>query len=390
MQTSSPTAYITGCLDSTAVQGHFHDFRKADFNSMNDFLQNLNWTEILHGTDANQAASSLSYVLVYAIDQFVSKIIRRKPMKPVWSNSHLKSLKRLKRAALKKHSKYRIDETRVAYLEAKQNYSWLNDRLYAAHQINIQDCLKSELKSFWNYVNDQRKQTDLPSTMTNGISEASTIMAIADLFRSQFSSVFSDEATPVHAINAAKINVPQLTNLGHSFTVTLDTVSGALERLKSSTGHGPDCIPSLLLKICSTALVLPLATVFNKSLTTGVFPNSWKQSYVFPMHKKGCKQSVAKYRGIAALNAVSKQFELIVLDELVHIYAHYVSPNQHGFVPKRSTTNLSSYTSFIIREMEKGQQVDAIYTDLSAAFDKMNHEITIAKFDKLGLNDRFK
>lgn len=31
--------------------------------------------------------------------------------------------------------------------------------------------------------------------------------------------------------------------------------------------------------------------------------------------------------------------------------------------------------------------MDAIYTDLSAAFDKMNHQIAVAKFDKLGMNN---
>ena len=35
--------------------------------------------------------------------------------------------------------------------------------------------------------------------------------------------------------------------------------------------------------------------------------------------------------------------------------------------------------------MEKGSQVDAIYTDLSAAFDKMDHEIALAKFERLGI-----
>lgn len=56
-------------------------------------------------------------------------------------------------------------------------------------------------------------------------------------------------------------------------------------------------------------------------------------------------------------------------------------------MPKRSTSsNLVTFTSFILREMEKGHQVDAVYTDLSAAFDKMNHAIALAKFEKLGFD----
>ena len=34
--------------------------------------------------------------------------------------------------------------------------------------------------------------------------------------------------------------------------------------------------------------------------------------------------------------------------------------------------------------MSEGHQTDAIYTDLSAAFDKINHNITIEKLDRMG------
>lgn len=136
------------------------------------------------------------------------------------------------------------------------------------------------------------------------------------------------------------------------------------------------------------SLASPLAKLFNTSLSTNVFPDCWKHSYVFPVFKKGCRQSVSNYRGIAALSSTSKLFELIVLRKLTQSYSHYISPNQHGFMSRRSTTtNLTCFTLFVIRQIESGHQVDAIHTDLSAAFDKMNHQIAIAKFDKLGLND---
>lgn len=54
---------------------------------------------------------------------------------------------------------------------------------------------------------------------------------------------------------------------------------------------------------------------------------------------------------------------------------------------KRSTTtNLLAYTSCILESMETHKQVDAIYTDFSAAFDKINHKIMIAKLKRLGIS----
>lgn len=366
----------------------FYDFSKADYDGMNVFLRNLDWTQILNGADANRSASLFSSILIYAISQFVPQKTQRKPTQPAWSNAHLKSLKRSKRAALRKHSKYRTDATRSAYAQANELYTRLNDRLYRAHQVEIQNSLKSNPKSFWRYVNDQRKQTGLPTSMTNGVDlEVSSVTGIADLFRSQFSSVFTNEILPTEDIDKVVRNVPHLSSPSLQVPVTSNMVINALDKLKCSTGFGPDCIPSVLLKKCSDSLAAPLAAIFNLSITSGEYPTCWKDSFVFPVHKKGDKRNVSNYRGIAALSATSKLFELIVLDKLVQTCAHYISVNQHGFMPKRSTTtNLTILTNFIVREMEKGNQVDAIYTDLSAAFDKMNHEIALAKFKKLGFD----
>lgn len=224
--------------------------------------------------------------------------------------------------------------------------------------------------------------------MTNGVVEVDSIVGIADLFRTQFSSVFNDERLSTQDVIAASSNVSPSTFSSHPFSITSEMVISSGKQLKTSTGSGPDGVPSLVLKRCLTALATPLANVFNLSLMSGVFPACWKESFVFPIHKKGCKRTVSNYRGIASLSATSKLFELIILEKLVQSFAHCISTDQHGFMPKRSTTtNLVTFTSFIIREVERGHQVDAIYTDLSAAFDKMNHDIALAKYDRIGVHD---
>lgn len=375
------------CHDSS--ESVSYDFSRANFDGMNDFFSRMNWDEILCDSDANLAASTLSGVLLYAIDQFVPVKSKCQPTKPVWSNSVLKNLKRVKQAALRRHSKNRTDSTRVEYLEANTAYKQLNDRLYNAYMDRLQSRLKTNPKSFWHYVNDQRKESGLPSTMSNGLIDADSTTSIADMFRSQFSNVFTNEQLGPDDVVTATQNVPHFPAVGLQFAITNDAVVSAGKEMKSSTGCGPDGIPSLVIKRCINSLAAPLTTVFNLSLESGVFPYCWKQSYVIPVFKKGCKRTVSNYRGIASLSATSKLLELIVLKNLVQCYSHYISQDQHGFIPKRSTTsNLTCFTSYLIRQIECGHQVDAIYTDLSAAFDKMNHQIALAKFDKLGMNDR--
>ena len=92
------------------------------------------------------------------------------------------------------------------------------------------------------------------------------------------------------------------------------------------------------------------------------------------------------YRGISAMSAIAKLCDLVVINPISSHFNQYISETQHGFVAKQSTSsNLLSLTSYITDHFEKSVQTDVIYTDLSAAFDKINHEIAIAKLDKLGI-----
>jgi len=62
-----------------------------------------------------------------------------------------------------------------------------------------------------------------------------------------------------------------------------------------------------------------------------------------------------------------------------------ISPCQHGFVQRRSsTTNLLELTSFVIDGFKKKMETDVIYTDFSKAFDSVNHSLLLFKLDQLG------
>lgn len=366
---------------------YYSDFRKANFQSMNDFLNSMDWSLFLDESNANLSAESFTDVLLHAIDSFVPKKQCEPPMYPPWSNERLKRLKTSKRSALKKYAKHPTRRLKSRYALANRKYTQLNNRLFIQYQNRVQNRLKHNPKQFWNHVNKQRKESGLPSVMVRDDAEASTPEDICELFRVQFSSVFTHEVLPDSAVLKAAINVPLRTPIGPHPTIDADTVRRACSKLKNSTCCGPDGIPAVVLKKCCDSLAEPLSKLFNISLRSGVFPSCWKKSYVFPVHKKGSKRDVRNYRGISALCAVSKLFEVIVLEFIKFNCCNLIANEQHGFMPKRSTSsNLVTYTTFILRAMEQRKQVDALYTDLSAAFDKINHKIAIAKLQRLGFN----
>ena len=79
-------------------------------------------------------------------------------------------------------------------------------------------------------------------------------------------------------------------------------------------------------------------------------------------------------------------FEKIMCKQLNANFRSAIHRTQHGFLKGKSTlTNLTEYCSSTLCLMEKGNQIDAIYTDFSKAFDKVDHALLIYKLRKLGL-----
>ena len=73
--------------------------------------------------------------------------------------------------------------------------------------------------------------------------------------------------------------------------------------------------------------------------------------------------------------------EKIIYQQLWEEVKHIIPSNQHGFMPKKSTStnSLNEYHDFIATSFKDSCQVDAVYTDFAKAFDKVPHDLLIQK-----------
>jgi hypothetical protein len=67
--------------------------------------------------------------------------------------------------------------------------------------------------------------------------------------------------------------------------------------------------PPKLLKLSSPFIISPLTHICNKSLSSGIFPDSLKYSEIKPLFKKGDKHNISNYRPISILTSFSKVLE---------------------------------------------------------------------------------
>jgi hypothetical protein len=70
------------------------------------------------------------------------------------------------------------------------------------------------------------------------------------------------------------------------------------------------------------------------------------------------------------------------LNQLLLRVTHLIHRNQHSFLPGKScTTQLLATFSDIGRKIDRGEEIDILYTDMSKAFDRVNHRLLLAKLD---------
>ena len=160
--------------------------------------------------------------------------------------------------------------------------------------------------------------------------------------------------------------------------ITAVDILPLIRNLNKNKSCGPDDISARMLLLCGENIVTPLKIIFSNILSSGIYPDIWKQANVTPIHKKGSKHQVSNYRPISLLTICSKIFERIIFK---HFYNHLVSnklitKHQSGFCPGDSTINqLIDLTNEIHKSFDDGRplEVRAVFLDISKAFDEVWH-----------------
>lgn len=364
-------------------------FNKTNYNFLNELLSNTNWTNILLPYTKISCAKDIDnlidifYKKIYSyMEQCIPKIVESNRSGPPWGSKHLSSLKNKKNKLYKIYKKSGLHIDFAKYSSARAKYNLLNQSCYYEYLNRIRTNLSSDPKSFYKFVNSKRRSVSFPPVMKLDCVESDDDLTNSNLFADFFATTYSDKQYD----ETSSYPILDLSNLDISIA-PLDetTVFNYLNKLKFSYKCGPDGIPSSLLIKCAAAFTSPLTYIFNISIIYGFFPTYWKDSFIIPLFKSGCKRNIENYRGIAKLSSLPKLFEKIITDQLSHQVSSILSPAQHGFTKGCSTiTNLLNLTTIINRGFVQQKQTDVIYTDFSKAFDKVNHKLLLKKLNFMG------
>jgi hypothetical protein len=249
-------------------------------------------------------------------------------------------------------------------------------------------------KKTWETLNealgkDKKNQTvekiNINGTLSNNQSD------IANHFNSFFTQIGKNISSSIPPIQKQPEDFIQYDHVFPNLNLTNTTPEHVKKIIKSMSPkqscdvHG---VSSKMVKFIGNAIAIPLAHIFNLSLTSGKFPSKLKQCRVIPIFKSGNSSECDNYRPISLLSSISKVLEKIVADKLIH---HLISNNllylhQYGFLPKRSTEqNLLQIVNYIATAINENMYCVGIFLDLRKAFDVCSHSILLKNCQKWAL-----
>lgn len=362
-------------------------YHKANFVEISRGLLNVDWVKQLRGLTTEQSTYYFYSILNELIDKYIpKKSVASQSNFPPWYSRTLIKLVRRKLKVHAKWKKYRNDGDYQLFSSLRSREKELERICYKNYIDFSEEQITKNPRYFWSFIKSKQGSHNIPAYMTFNDKSSTDAETISNMFNDYFNSVFECHNTICSAdplvcgSNFSSISLS-------SVEITQCAVAKSFKQVDINKGAGFDNVhPIVIRKLCNE-LSVPLAIIYNKSISEGCFPTIWKRALVTPIPKGGNRHDVKQYRPISKLCILAKIFEKMVTSFLTIQLHHSIITEQHGFCRGRSVnTNLVTYTDFLLNALDDGYQVDAVYTDFSKAFDKINHSILIKKLSRIGMH----
>ncbi|CAG9121479.1 unnamed protein product [Plutella xylostella] len=362
-------------------------FNRGDYTSIKKCIRDTNWCTILRAHNLNDCIERFYKIIYEFRDTFIPIHSPSTSKFPPWYNSCLVKMIKEKNKYFRKYKLYGNLSDKSSFILIRDRVCKAERQCYNTYINRIENSIASNPKAFWSFVKSSKGRGTFPAEMSYAGHLSDTGQGISELFSTYFHSTFLNNSNTTTNLPNDALSDHSNCDIG-SIEIDTKVIEKLLKSLDLNKSAGPDSLPAIFLVNCAEELSLPLSILFKRCVDEGVMPTIWKSAYISPIHKKGPKECVDNYRPISKLCLVSKILERVVYNQLYRALSHTFSPAQHGFLKCRSTvSNLLLFSDFISDHLARGDQVDAIYTDYSKAFDRIDHTLLLKKLHIQGIRD---
>ena len=178
----------------------------------------------------------------------------------------------------------------------KESWKTINELLNKRSKSSNIDCLKESGTA-------TRNKKDVSNAMNNFFCTIGR--ELADKIQPASSPLLSGE----YEVNKDKAKF-------HFKAIELKDIRDAFSKVKTAKSFGTDNITSFFMKLALPYIENSLTFLFNTSIETSQFPDSWKVARITQIFKDGDKTEKSNYRPISVLPVISKLFEKLVFNQL--------------------------------------------------------------------------
>jgi hypothetical protein len=357
------------------------------------FQHNLSAQEI-NSDDVNSYFNAVHDELLKSIEECTRvtniKLPSQTTSLPAWADDHYKEMLRtLHNLEEKIEKRKRMSLPRsnlvLKYNELSRISEQYGNARAKSHYRRLQ---VKNISHAWKIINELTGRTKRNKVMIVKDDEnkyQSDPVEIANTFQKKFSSV---NRTRGASIDSHKYIGKLMANTFCFEEISPDTISHHITLLNENKSCGYDGINAKVLKCCVEELSPHLAKIFNRMITTGIYPDRLKQSSIIPIHKSGDLLECGNYRPISLLPLLDKVFEAILYNQLNKYLENQniFDPLQYGFRQRRGCNEaIAMMSNHISNILESGKNALVISLDISKAFDSVDHRVLLRKLNFLGI-----
>ena len=378
-----------------------HTYRKINIESLdtlNADLENADWSKVYHEHDPERAYDLFCEIFIELYNKHLpvqtNKSGKRQSKKP-WVTRELLKLIDKKNRCYKRYITSPLDTNYVKYKKLRNKVTSSLRRAKKDYYFKKFDSIKHNSKLTWKLINTvlgkQKVTPNREQIFTHNDAVINNPSEIAESFNEYFVQIGSNISSSLGNINDKEFHT--FMNKPISYTLffkpaTKEEILSIGKSLKSGKSSGFDDISPTVVKHVLPSIAEPFIHICNSSLSTGIVPSKMKISKVTPVFKKDDPRLFTNYRPISILPCFSKLLEKLVFIRLYNFLLKHnlLHDSQYGFRQNFSTDMaIIELQDRIIRELNNGKEVLAVFMDLSKAFDALSHEILLQKLPYYGV-----